>query len=392
MSGGSSGRDFLNWCRSGIVHFLDSVMAKDDKVIVFGSSHGRNFYGCPKVIFDYIVKERPKEFEAYYFLEKGDPSDPRCLPKGGNFNWRTIRTLIKAGTIIGSHGTADFGPWTLSKKRVFISTWHGFPLKAIAFSSKNRSKSAEKDAQRLTEHVTAVLASSDIEAELFAKCFKIDKERIWVVGQPRNDRLADHVLDPAPPFIKDLPSHQKLILYCPTFRDDAETKLFPFKDFDPEKLKRFLEENKLVILLRTHINESDRKDLLVGGRVVNFSFDVWPDVNEFLPNVDIMVTDYSSIFFDYLLLNRPVIFLPYDLEHYERTRGFMIDDYNMWTPGPKISTFEDFLRTLTDILNGKDDFEAERKRVSGIVNAAQTVDTPSKVLERLKTELSRRKG
>jgi CDP-glycerol glycerophosphotransferase len=389
--GGSKGRDLLNWCRSGLIHFLDWAMAKDDRVVVLGSSHGRHFYGCPKEIYDYMVRECSKEFKIYYYLENGNPSDPGCLPKGGNFNWRTIKTLIKARTLIGSHGTTDFGPWMFSKKKIFINTWHGFPLKAIAFSSKNRNKTAERDAQRLKENVTAFLASSDFEAELFAKSFKIEKERIWVVGQPRNDRLADRVLDAAPPFTKDLPPYQKIVLYCPTFRDDTETWLFPFKDFDLEELNKFLEENKLVILLRAHVNEGNRKYISKGGRIVNFSFDVWPDINAFLPHVDIVVTDYSSIFFDYLLLNRPVIFLPYDLEEYERTRGFMIDEYNKWTPGPKISTFKEFLGALTDILNGKDEFGADRKRVNGLVNAAQTVDTPGKVLKNLRKELSRLK-
>lgn len=390
-SGGSQGRDFLNWCRSGIIHFLDWAMAKDDRVVVLGSSHGRHFYGCPKGIYEYMVRECPKELEVYYYLENGDPSDPRCLSKGGNFNWRTIKTLIRAKTLIGSHGTSDFGPWRLSKKKVFINTWHGFPLKAIAFKSKNRNRTAERDAQRLRDTVTAFLASSDFEAELFVKSFRIEKERIWVVGQPRNDRLVDRVLDPAPPFTKDLPPHRRVVLYCPTFRDKAEIELFPFKDFDLEKLNRFLEENKLVILLRAHINEGESKDIFMGGRIVKFSFDIWPDVNEFLPHVDIMITDYSSIFFDYLLLNRPVIFLPYDLEEYERTRGFMVDDYDKWTPGPKVSTFGGFLGTLTDILNGKDEFGAERERINGIVNAAQTVDTPKKVLEKLRSELLRLK-
>jgi CDP-glycerol glycerophosphotransferase (TagB/SpsB family) len=94
---------------------------------------------------------------------------------------------------------------------------------------------------------------------------------------------------------------------------------------------------------------------------------------------------YSSKYLDFLLLDRQVMFLPYDLEYYKEARGFMVDDFDKWTPGPKPRTFEEVLK---DIVDGKDDYRPERKRINGLVNAVQTDNTPKKVFKFLKKRIA----
>jgi CDP-glycerol glycerophosphotransferase (TagB/SpsB family) len=388
---GSAGKDLLNWCRSKLVIFLDRIYSKDKRIIICGSSNGRQFYGCPRVLYDYLVKECAKEFDTYYYLNEGPSDDPRCLRKGGNFNWKTIKTVLRAKTVIGSHGQQDFGPWKFSSKKLFIHTGHGFPIKAVALANKSVSKDEIAGWKRMNELVDVELASSDIMAELLSKGHGYEVGRFLAVGQPKNDKLVAPRPEGRPKFLDKLPEHEKIVFYCPTFRDWGPARLFPFKDFDKAQLEKFLEDNKMVILVRYHINEGEPPSKLLGGRCVDFSYDKFPDVEneDVLLYIDSIMTDYSSIYCDFLLLDRPLIFLPYDLEEYKQRRGFMVDDYDKWSPGPKPGNFEDFLKVLKDLAEGKDDFKADRKRVNEWINAKQTANTPEKVVEYLRKELAK---
>jgi len=387
----SAGKDFLNRCRSKLVIFLDYFYSKDKRIIICGSSNGRQFYGCPRVIYDYLVKECAKEFDIYYYLNEGPADDPRCLRQGGNFNWKTIKKVLRARTIIGSHGLQDFGPWEFSSKKLFLHTGHGFPIKAVALANKVVSKKEVAEWKRMDKLVDVELASSDIMAELLSKGHGYEVGRFLVIGQPKNDKLVNPKTEIRPQFLDKLPDHKKVIFYCPTFRDWGPTKLFPFDDFDKDRLDRFLEENKLLILLRYHINEGEAPIKCIGKRCIDFSYDSFPTVEneDVLLHVDSVMTDYSSIYCDFLLLDRPLIFLPYDLEEYKMKRGFMVDDYDKWSPGPKPKTFEEFLKVLKDLAEGKDEFKAERKRVNELINAKQTANTPEKVVEYLRKELAK---
>jgi CDP-glycerol glycerophosphotransferase (TagB/SpsB family) len=388
---GSAGKDLLNWCRSKLVIFLDRVYSKDKRIIICGSSNGRQFYGCPREIYEYLVKECPKEFDTYYYLNEGPAKDPRCLTKGGNFNWKTIKTILKAQTVIGSHGLQDFGPWGFSSKKLFIETCHGFPVKAMSQVSPASSKKNRAEAKKTARLANRFLAASDYQAELFAKGWGVGLDKILVVGQPKNDKLVRGPVDKDPDFMRGLPEHRKVIFYCPTFREWGPTKLFPFEDFDKGRFDKFLEDNKIVILIRYHINEGEDLNKYVGGHCIDFSYNKFPNIQneDVLQHVDSVMTDYSSIYCDFLLLDRPLIFLPYDLEEYKTQRGFMVEDFNKWSPGPKPKTFEEFLQVLKDLADGKDEFRAERKRVNDIINTKQTAHTPEKVVDYLRKELAK---
>jgi CDP-glycerol glycerophosphotransferase len=218
---------------------------------------------------------------------------------------------------------------------------------------------------------------------LIARCFLIDPKKFCYLGHPKNDILCKNsgtTKKSLRTIIRNIPEYEKTILYCPTYRRDAPTLFFPFDDFDPTNLAHFLEKNKLIILVRTHIYSKQSSMNFFSNRVIPFGFNVCADVNSILPETDILITDYSSIYIDYLLLNRPCIFIPYDLESYKNKRGFLLD-YDSWTPGHKVLTYKEFICAVEDVLSGKDTYKNKRAALRKKFHQYQTENSCEKVFQ-----------
>jgi CDP-glycerol glycerophosphotransferase (TagB/SpsB family) len=179
---------------------------------------------------------------------------------------------------------------------------------------------------------------------------------MWVTGSPRNDRLfAD---DPTRHHLLGTSKHQKIILYAPTYRESGVLPSYlPVPDLDPSDLLRLLEAHDAVLLIRPHYYEWQAAKAMVedigSSRIRLADESRVPEVNELLPIADVLITDYSSIYFDFLLLDRPIIFSCFDRDDYERERGFMID-YEANTPGAKVRTAGELLAELNGLLLGHD--------------------------------------
>ena len=199
-----------------------------------------------------------------------------------------------------------------------------------------------------------------------AESFDISENLIRVWGQPRNDGMfqpndAASILSGIYP---ELPEFERTILYAPTFRDYGQIRLFPFDDFDLNQMEAFLEEHKMLLFIRTHIAEQESAAPYLGKRIRFLGNEQAEDVTGILNIFDCLITDYSSIYIDYLLTDRPMIFLPYDRNEYLNGRG-MNFDYDEVTPGPKPDTFQSFLDAL---LTEDSHWKTERDRVNLLFN------------------------
>lgn len=335
---------------------LDFFYPKNDKLIIFGSNTGEYASGSPKTLYEYIKKNH-EEYEVYYYLP---------FEKSLNFRERVFHILIflptflRARVLASSHPTTDFFPFSWSKRKIFINLWHGTPIKSLFFADKGESEDNLKMISNLNDKTSLFIVSSKLEAALIAECFLIDPRKIYVKGHPRND-LVIRGSAKIRKIHGKINNIDKIILYCPTYRRDAETKFFPFVDLDLDHFNQFLKDNNLIILIRGHIyNQLDEFNNFFSDRIINFNFDVCNDVNSILYDVDILITDYSSIYIDFLMLNRPCIFIPYDLENYEKGRGLLLDDYDFWAPGYKVLTYKEFIFSLKKIINNEDSYMGRR--------------------------------
>ena len=179
-----------------------------------------------------------------------------------------------------------------------------------------------------------------------------------------------------------LPEFDSLLLYAPTFRDDGETRLFPFEEFHGEnrgraveQLQNFLEKNQCIMCIRMHLYEKEGHEWLKaldrpGSRIRFLNEDRIEDIMEVLVMFDLLITDYSSIYIDYLLLERPILFLPYDREAYLKTRGFNFD-YDEVTPGPKPKSYAEFLNSIEGLLYNEMNYVENRKKIERKFNKIQ---------------------
>lgn len=335
---------------------------------VFSSVDNRCFNYNSRYLFEY-VRENVKEVTPYFVINDRESRERLGREYGKEYFLETntaagIRRVLEAGVWFTSAGLPVYGTG-LGKNRLIVNLWHGIPLKRIALLDPHLGRLPALYFKKIfSDNYTCILTSSKRLVPVMAKSFGVEKDRIRVWGQPRNDGLLREI-DRERVFagiLGELPDYERTILYAPTYREYEATRLFPFGDFDRDALERFLEKEKLLLFLRTHSSEKASAKKFVSRRVRYLGAEEMEDVTGALGCFDALVTDYSSIYIDYLLLNRPLVFLPYDLERYERERGFNFP-YDKVTPGPRPRNFQEFLETLKQPGAEEELWEKKRKRV-----------------------------
>lgn len=358
----------LRALRSGLsllAHRLAHLVPRDDSLWAFGARGGHQFEGNTKYLFLHVASEgearpvwisrsettvrelRAHGFEAY---------------RAGSLRGRL--TLLRAGTVFITGTMTDLPLWPTGGTHL-VQLWHGVTLKRIAADAPRFAEFSAFD--RLSQLYTyrqfdAITLTAAGFGEYFRSAFRTDVD-LPVTGYPRNDALAREISgeqicqdDDAYDAVASIDA-DRLFAYLPTYRDDDSD---PTKHVDFEALDAFLAEHDAAMLVKFHpFNEPDvdagRFDRL---RFLPPEFDVYPA----LRHVDALVTDYSSVYFDYLLLDRPVVFYAYDREEYAADPGFNLD-YDEVTPGPIAETFDELLRALEEVGSSSDAHAAERERV-----------------------------
>lgn len=236
----------------------------------------------------------------------------------------------------------------ITRKHHIIQLWHGIPLKRIG---KLFPGETGWDAE--TPRYAATVCSSGPDRNAMEQAFApIPVERVWQTGLPRNSTLLKE--ESALPIdyrddlarLRETLAGRRFILYAPTWRNDS-TGLYDFTDEELGALEQFLTDKHAVLGIRAHANRrfADRS---LGSSSVVFVND-YPDVNVLLRVTDVLVTDYSSIYIDYLLLDRPIVHFTYDYDAYVHERGFLYP-FEEAIPDAEVRTFSGLLSHLEDAL------------------------------------------
>ena len=350
--------------------FLSLFCKRDKKLIVFSAMHCKTFDSNSKFLFLHFLNNE-KDFNCYFVVNDDELKEKLTQEYGNHFiDTRTKegkKLAIKAGIWIVSWLDTPIGGLFLKFRRLVVHLGHGTPLKCIGMLEKD-GKLIKKLYYLLCQtNITYSLASTPFVADIIQKCIGFSKKNILITGQPRTE-----VLFTEKKVLPDYNNEYMHVLYAPTWRQYAKVELFPFADYDIQNLQSFLAENKIKIYIRFHpaYEEDIPKDLLDLDNVSLFSAKQYPEVMDYLNLFDVLITDYSSIYFDYMLLERPLIFLPYDLEEYEKNVGFTMD-YNQYTPGDKPDTFEDFKNSLLKAKNTPELFEPSIKELNKELNCVE---------------------
>ena len=361
----------------------------DSHIWLFSSTDNSHYNYNSRYLFEY-VKENLPEITPLFVINDPELRNSLSSKYGKQYFIETesiqgIRQALSAGVWFTSAGLPAYGTG-LHQKRLIINLWHGVPLKKIALLDPNLKKAARIYFKKIfSENYTYILTTSHELIPLMARSFAVSEDKIKVWGQPRNDGLfqKNDCREILGQLFPDLPEYTKTVLYAPTFRDYGQVQLFPFKDFDQKQLEAFLDEKNMLLFIRTHVAEQGSAAPYLGKRIRFLGNEQAEDVTGILNIFDCLITDYSSIYIDYLLTDKPMIFLPYDRQQYLDGRG-MNFDYDDVTPGPKPETFNDFL----DALSPKEDFwKSERTRVNRLFNEIQhpcAADICNKVLKMIR--------
>ena len=292
-----------------------------------------------------------------------------------------LKLFLKTKNMVISHGSdaSYFFPYFLDvKSKNIINLWHGIPLKRLSLQVKILRESKSRTQ---FQKFTSICAASTFEQFLLASCFDMHIDDVWVTGTPRNDYL----LHPNNDLVQEHPYlNKKVILYAPTWREYGErSSFFPFEDKDPERLNAYLESQDAYLLIRGHREEMERITENYGeqklSRILPAHQEIFPDAQRLLVHVDALVTDYSSIYLDFLLLDKPMIFIPYDLEEYQSYRGFLFD-YESHTPGDKVGTQAEFMESLDRALNQPELGAIERAQMKNLFHTHQDGKSSERII------------
>jgi CDP-glycerol glycerophosphotransferase len=250
------------------------------------------------------------------------------------------RYLVANRTVPGFH----------RKRRgtTFLQTWHGTPLKRIGFETRWRDtrpgRQARTTLERNVPNWDLLLSPNSFSTPIMREAFRFSGE-ILETGYPRNDLL----VSPEAAAIRGrvraelgIPEGKRAVLYAPTFRDDAPFALEPYV----QRLARGLGDD-YVVLLRTHTLDADGLSLDRGAPFKDVS--LHPDNRELFLAADVLVTDYSSLMFDFAVTRKPILLFTPDLARYrDELRGFYFD-LEAEGPGPLFDTVEELQAAVEDL-------------------------------------------
>jgi CDP-glycerol glycerophosphotransferase (TagB/SpsB family) len=275
-------------------------------------------------------------------------------------------------------------------KIVFLG--HGKSLKATNLANKlEKSATSTGAMNEMSKRVSIAMATSPYVAKIASECYGIPEDKYRMTGHPRNDAM----LAPPPAArqhweeLFNSANYKTTILYAPTWRQgELQTRLFPYQDFDARELAAYLERHDMLLLLRLHPRdlgptkpvESDLKALCeASDRIRTCPVKAIENINPYLGFVDVLLTDYSSIWQDYILLDRPVIFLPYDYEEFAGQQGF-IDDYFGQIPGRAVNSMAEFYAAMAAVSGGEDALRPRRQEVLRKFHTHSTVGATERVV------------
>ncbi len=238
------------------------------------------------------------------------------------------------------------------------------------------------------------LSTSPFFNTIMNACIGITVDKYYIAGYPRNDYLFKENGLTNLNYLLETKLQGKIVLYMPTYRSvdsrgETNKTLFGYPDFDMNRFRTFLSENDITFLVKLHPNDeqlilgnipdnvNDRVILIKSDDLEKKKMDLYKIINA----VDLLITDYSSIYFDFLLLDRPIIFTPMDLDEYRSNPGLLLEPYEFWTPGYKCLNQSDLQEKILLELRDGGSYGKERSVIKNIVHKYQDAYSTKRVLD-----------
>ena len=347
------------------------IPKKPNSIIFIGCDNGK-FLDNLKHFFLYVIKNKNAGVQCHFLTEDNktyQELNEKKMPVVYYPSIKSILMLLRAYTLV-----VDNWMWINKLKYHFlikskkIQLWHGIPLKKIQLMNREnikRLKSARLNTYckliGLFPIYDLIISTSNYYTDnAFKKAFKTTK--ILESGYPRNDCFFNsesgsstentdiETIDAVSNYKS---KGYKNVIYVPTFRDTGGDAVQD-KALDLLELAKFAKQNKILFVFKFHPDPNFGYQFT---ETENISlYDSSSNIYPLLPSSDCIITDYSSIYFDYLLLDKPIIFYPYDYKKYIEYDRDLIFDYDKMTPGLKCYTQEELQNEIYNILIQGNDY------------------------------------
>lgn len=336
-------------------HRMIRVLPVRKGTIVFESHLGKQYSDSPRAIYEEIRRRGLPVTAIWSYAGKVPEDLPKDVTPVERWSWRYLRALAQAEFWIDNQGF----PLKLRKRpqTTYIQTWHGSALKRMGFDEPRvrvLSQREQQDYQRALDRFDHFVVRGEHDVRTLARAFRLPESRLLRTGYPRNDALVRGRDATEPdPATRELAARLgvraglPVLLYAPTFRAGPDGRVRTFQlPFDVEEFAaRFGDRHTL--LIRSHYLNKVTLPPSVAGRVLDVTG--VPDITPLLLLSDALITDYSSVMFDYSTLRRPMIFYAHDWEEYAHDVRGTYFDLLTEAPGPVARTEEELFTVIGDL-------------------------------------------
>lgn len=358
-----------------LLFLISFFFPKERKLWLYGSWFGERYSDNSKDFFEFSNSIKDKNIEHYWIYK--NVSLKKIIEEKGYkcayaYSLKGILLQLRAKVYITCINSSDFVPFLLTPRNYFVQLWHGSPIKHIGLDSRTGKIRKAIDLLRFKtlDDYSLIVSPSENVDEIYQRAFYKNKNRIYRCGYPRNENLI--INSKRKQEIREffrIKKDEKLVSYLPTHRNEGKGEN-TFRNILRELIlyDKFLQQNKIKIIVKPHFYERDSLNGIEESSNVLIRYDLPFDLYEFLGATDILITDYSSVMFDYELLNKKIIVFPFDYETYttkDRSLYFNYDFiYQNVMNVEKVNSIEDL---CSNLLKKKDDSK-EDKVVKSLFN------------------------
>lgn len=358
----------------------------EERVIGFASSP--DFSGNAKALYEEMLKKNLNGIKLIWLVKNPNVKEKLCAKgiyticdQDENFD----EQFKKIQFLFITHDQY------LDKKmlhQTYISLWHGIGPKKSGYSLEDERE--RNFATYYANKIDNLCVTSEFAEMLFMYLFRIPGEKILRCEQARNIHVKNSKgKENLNKLLKiNLDDYKKVLMYCPTFRKGIgkeegsfnKNNVLGLEEYEEEELNKFLENNNYLLILKLHPSEENSVNTdNIGKNILVLEdkkmLEEMITINEVLSGVDCMITDYSSIYIDYLSLERPVIFLNTDIEKYTKDRGIYFESEKFWYPGPEVKTINSFTTEIKSLIDNSEYYKQEREEFIKIINGTNTPNT-----------------
>lgn len=332
------------YCGNSLLWLFKPFFRTDEKLFLFVSFGGKKYDDSPRAIYEQMLSDIRFEGNrlvwAFLQPEKFD------IPKGEKVRIDTLRfykIALKSRVWI-TNSSVERGLSFKKKNTFYYNSWHGSAIKKMG---SDIQKSNDGFKSKGSSNIDVMAAQGKFDVDVFSRVFCIQSDKFHITGLPRNDRLADYSDDYRNKLrmLLNLNSNKKVILYAPTYREyefDCNG-VYLTTPIDIEEWQKKL-SNKYILLFRAH--HAVARSLNINDNEFIRDVSKYPKLEDLMIVSDLLISDYSSILFDYSIMGKPMLCYTYDYEKYEKERGVYFDVREKL---PSASTQDEMIERLVNL-------------------------------------------